>query len=81
MNYRIVFLPEALSDADEIRRYLSKYYTTTVKNFFATLKKRTNSLRSNPFSAQTYLERPAYRRLVVDEYIVFYKKELLSRTP
>ena len=73
MNYKAVFLPEARGDSEEIREYLSQYYESTVRNFFALLKKRINSIKSNPFIAPPYLERPSYRRLVVEDYLVFYK--------
>ena len=73
MKYIIVFLPEAMEDSKDIRQYLSQYYESTVRNFFTLLKKRTDSLKSNPYIAQTYPERPSYRRMVVDDYLVFYK--------
>ena len=73
MKYKIVFLPEAKSDVKEIREYLSQYYESTVKNFFALLKKRTKNLKLNPYICQPYEERPSYRRLVIGDYLVFYK--------
>ena len=73
MKYKIAFLPEAKADAEEIRQYLSQYYESTVRNFFTMLKKRTNLLKSNPFMAPPYQDRPVYRQLVVEEYLVFYK--------
>jgi addiction module RelE/StbE family toxin len=73
MIYKVVFLPEAKSDSEEIKRYLSQYYKSTVKNFFALLKKRVNLLKTNPFLAPSCPERPSYRQLLVDEYLAFYK--------
>ena len=73
MSYKAVFLPEAKTDSEEIQQYLSLYHESTVRNFFTLLKKRINSLKSNPFIAPLYLERPSYRRLVVEDYLVFYK--------
>ena len=73
MKCGVVFLPEAKTDSEEILQYLSKFHISTAKNFFALLKERINSLKSNPFVAQSYLERPSYRRLIVGDYLVFYK--------
>ena len=73
MKYKIVFLPEASIDSEEIRKYLSQYYESTVISFFALLKKRLDSLKINPLLAQVYPERPSYRLLVAEEYLVFYK--------
>ena len=73
MKYKMVFLPEARADSEEIRQYLSRFHESTVRDFFALLKKRINALKSNPFIAQQYVERPSYRRLVVKDYLVFYK--------
>jgi len=73
MKYKVVFLPEAMSDADEIRQYLSQYYSNTVRKFLDLLRKRIGTLRDNPHLAQAYPDRPSYRRLVVENYLVFYK--------
>ena len=73
MKYTVVFLPEARADSEEIRQYLSQYYESTVSNFFALLKERISYLKLNPSIAQSYADRPSYRRLVVDDYLVFYK--------
>ena len=73
MNCKIVYLPEAKDDINEIRKYLSKFYPSTPKTFFALLKKRISNLKQNPFICQPYEKRPSYRRLVVNDYLVFYK--------
>ena len=73
MKYKVVFLPEAMSDSYEIRLYLSQYYQSTFRNFFDLLKKRICILRDNPYIAQEYPDRPSYRRLVIENYVVFYK--------
>ena len=33
MKYKVVFLPEAMSDSVDIRQYLSQYYQSTVRKF------------------------------------------------
>ena len=73
MIFKITYLPESRDDAIEIRKYLEQFYKGTGKKFFALLKKRINSLKSSPYLAQQYEEWPPYRRLVVGDYLVFYK--------
>ena len=73
MKYKLIFLPQARNDAEEVRKYLSQYYSGTVEKFFALLKKRINSLRINPYIYEQYHERSSYRKLVANDYLVFYK--------
>jgi len=37
------------------------------------LKTQIAKLKTNPFLCEKYQERPAYRRMVVGDYLVFYK--------
>jgi len=73
MKYKVVYLPEARADAEEIRRYLSQYYQSTVQKFFTLLKQAIARLKANPLICERYDKRPAYRRMVVGDYLVFYK--------
>jgi len=34
MKYHIKYLPETIADRDEIRKYLSQYYKSTINSFF-----------------------------------------------
>ena len=72
MNYRIRYLPETLKDKAEIKQYLSQYYASTVKKFFALLKKRIAQVKQFPYSSPVYEDDADYRRLVVGDYLVFY---------
>ena len=73
MIFKVVYLPESKDDIKEARKYLSQFYASTSKKFTALLKKRINNLKSNPFICQPYDKRPSYRRLIVNDYLVFYK--------
>jgi plasmid stabilization system protein ParE len=72
MSYRIRYLPETLTDKAEIKAYLSQYYESTVKGFFALLKKRINRLKRFPYSCPVYEDDPDYRKMIVGDYLVFY---------
>ena len=71
-EYRIIYLPETVSDRNEIKAYLAKYYESTVYNFFALLKEKITRLKDFPFSCPIYEDDPDYRKLVVGDYLVFY---------
>jgi len=73
MRYKIAYLPEARSDTRQIRRYLDQYYQSTVMNFFDLLKESIGNLKTNPLMYERYERRPDYRRMVVGDYLVFYK--------
>ena len=71
-RYRIRFLPYTISDREEIRVYLSRYYESTVKKFFTLLKDKIAQLKDFPYSCPVHEDDPDYRRLVVGGYLVFY---------
>ena len=72
MKYKIKFLPETVTDREEIRAYLSQYYAGTVKTFFALLREQIARLKDFPYSCPVYEDDPDYRKLVVGDYLVFY---------
>jgi toxin ParE1/3/4 len=72
VKYKIKYLPETVTDREEIRDYLSQYYTSTVKEFFALLREKTAQLKDFPYSCPEYVDDPDYRRLIVGDYLVFY---------
>jgi len=72
MRYRVKYFPETATDREEIRAYLSQYYESTLRSFFALLKEKIARLKDLPYSCPTYEDDPDYRRLVVGDYLVFY---------
>jgi len=72
MSYRVVFLEEAERDMNGIEEYLSQFYPSTARNFFAQLKKKLSLLEEQPFMYQVYEDDPYFRRMVVDDYLLFY---------
>ena len=72
MKYRVKYLPETIIDRTEIRAYLAQWGENTVKKFFFLLKKKIERLKKFPYSCPVYEDDPDYRRLVVEEYLVFY---------
>jgi addiction module RelE/StbE family toxin len=72
MMYRLKFLDESVADREHVNNYLSQFYPGTSKRFFALLKKKTNRLKTHPYSCPIYEDVPDYRKLVVGDYLVFY---------
>ena len=72
MRFRVIFLKEAEADMDFIEEYLSSYYESTVRNFFDTLKKQVFMLEDTPYMCQVYEEDSFFRRMVVEDYLLFY---------
>ena len=72
MIYRLRYLPDTVTDREELREYLSQYYAGTVRRLFALLKKSAARLKKWPYSCPVYEDDPDYRKLVVGDYLVFY---------
>jgi plasmid stabilization system protein ParE len=73
MAYKIRPLESALEDMDSIITYLSQFYPNTPKKFKTALKRRFATLRRMPRLYPVYPDKPAYRKMLVNEYLVFYK--------
>jgi addiction module RelE/StbE family toxin len=73
LKYIAIFSILAKEDKNEIKRYLSQFYSETPKRFTTALKKQIVQLKQNPYMYPVYQENPDYRRMIVDNYIVMYK--------
>jgi plasmid stabilization system protein ParE len=73
MPYTVVFLSLARDDKVKIKSYLKQFYPSTPKKFITALKDRISALRDSPYMCPIYTHNPAYRKMVVAKYLVFYK--------
>ena len=73
MKYTVRFSPFAKDDKENIILYLSKFYPATPGRFKALLKEHITKLKENPYIYSEYQENIKYRRILVGNYIVFYK--------
>lgn len=77
-NYTIKMTPKAADDLDNIYRYISEelFATSSAINILDRIEKEIMRLREFPFScnyvADEYLRNKGYRKLIVDNYIIFY---------
>jgi len=79
MKFNAVYLDPAMKDVVEIRGYLSQFYPSTPMKFLAALKKGVESVCENPHICPVYEDNPAYRKIVVLDYLVFYKVQETER--
>jgi addiction module RelE/StbE family toxin len=73
LKYKVRFSPFAKNDRKEIIVYLSKFYPETPHRFTVLLKEHITNLKENPYIYPEYSENLNYRRMLVGNYIVFYK--------
>ena len=75
MSFHAVFSEDADSDMAAIEDYLAQFYANTAERFFDKLKKKVLSLEDNPYLYPIYEEDPYFRKMVIDEYLLFYAVE------
>ena len=73
MKYTLRFSLLAKQDKQDIKTYLSKFYPGTPHRFTASLKGHIANLKENPYIYPEYPENNTYRRMLVGNYVVFYK--------
>ena len=72
MSYSVSFLPDADRDMDDIEEYLSVFYPSTSRSFFAQLKKQLQMLETMPLMYPAYDADPFFRKMIIDDYLLFY---------
>ena len=73
MTYKIKYLPLAEQDLNEIARSRSGFYPKTPRRVLKELREKITKLGNTPKMCEVYRLDPAYRRMVVDQYLVFYR--------
>lgn len=72
---KIVMLPCAVKDIENIIEYLSRFYETTAIKQYDRIMSGINKLKQFPLMCPVYettSSRYTYRKLVVDDYLIFY---------
>ena len=73
MMYKIQYLPFAVQDLNDIARYLSGFYPNTARRILKEMREKIEKLGDTPKMCEIYRLDPTYRRMVVDQYLVFYR--------
>ena len=73
MTYKIKYLPLAVQDLNDIARYLSGFYPKTASRVLKEMRDKITKLSDNPKMCEIYPLDPVYRKMVIDQYFVFYQ--------
>ena len=73
MKYKAKFLIAARYDREAIKAYLNQYSLTAAKRLFDKIKSNLELVKENPYIYEAYERRPQFRKMVVEDYLVFYK--------
>jgi toxin ParE1/3/4 len=77
-SYRLVFTPKAEEDLNEIYEYIfgTLANASAADNLASGIEKTVMRLKQYPFSGQYVMDEPlktrGYRKVIVDNYLVFY---------
>ena len=71
-KYEIKYLPLAVQDLNDIARYLSGFYPQTARRVLKEMREKITKLGDTPRMCEVYALDPTYRKLVADQYLVFY---------
>jgi plasmid stabilization system protein ParE len=72
MKYSVQFLPIADQDIDRISDALIEY-PGKAKRLFQEMEKKTKMLEDSPYMWPEYQIKPEYRRMVLEDHLLFYK--------
>jgi plasmid stabilization system protein ParE len=73
MDYEIKLLRRAIRDLDDVCAYLSGFYPGTVGRFLEALEQSLDAVAHNPSMYAEYNANKQYRRMIVHNYLVFYR--------
>jgi len=72
MKYRVRYLITARHDREAIKSHLKEFSTTAALRLFEKIKRKMEYVKINPYIYEVYERRPQFRRMVVEDYLVFY---------
>lgn len=79
MTYEVQLLHTALLDLDEICAYKSQFSGGTVQRFLDQIEEKFSNLAENPCMYTVYPYNPAYRKISVSDYLIFYQVDENAR--
>ena len=74
-TYKLMLLPSAKADLKQITDYLSQFYAGTALRKYDRIIEKISYLKDTPYMCEEYpyvIRGISYRKMVVDEYLVFY---------
>jgi addiction module RelE/StbE family toxin len=80
MAYAVVYTDPALLDLENIEAYLGQFYSGTPQKFADALRTQVKAIKNMPYMYPVYQGNPAYRKMLVTNYVVFYKVQDAEQT-
>ena len=80
MKYKVQYLVTAKQDRESIKTYLNQFSLTAAKRLFDKIKRNMEYVKENPYMFKAYERRPQFRRMVIEDYVVFYKVDESTKT-
>jgi len=75
MKYGFRFLQLAQNDLHDVIDYLAQYSLKSAQDFLDELDKRLLRVREFPKSCEIYRHNSTLRRLIIDNYLIFYEAD------
>ena len=79
-EYKIRILDLAYKDIGNMTDILSNYYPSTAINKYDAIMDGISKLSLFPEMCEVYHKRPQFRRLCVEDYLVFYQVNNINKT-
>ena len=71
MKYTVNTFNDALEDLKSIKKYLTKFYPSTVRKFMQLYRYQISALKQYPYSHEKFSYDEDYRRVVFGKYLIF----------
>jgi len=73
MDYNVVMLDRAKKDLQEILDYKAQFYPGTADKFIDEFEEKQKNIAANPYMYQEYSRDTRYRRVIMLDYLLFYR--------
>ena len=78
MRYKVKLLPQANRDIAGLADILTPY-PNKAKRLFQEMERKIDRLKDNPLEWATYHANPKYRRMILEDHVLFYVVDEDSR--
>ncbi len=73
MKYSIEWHDTAYEDSEAVRRHLDQFSETAFSRIMKKIISNMELIKVHPYMYEAYERRSKYRRMVVEDYLLFYK--------
>jgi plasmid stabilization system protein ParE len=80
MGYTVRYRDIAKTDILGIKEWLAHFYPGTPGRFIEVLKRGVTNLQDNPYMYEAWQDNPVYRKMGIQDYLVFYTVDDTNKT-